>query len=69
MSRCERPTTHVSATELEGSGRKVVLFTTGGRQAARRQRPAAGGRFRGVMRLDEVRRVEKIPALGTGKTD
>jgi long-chain-fatty-acid--[acyl-carrier-protein] ligase len=25
--------------------------------------------FRGVMRLDEVRRVESIPILGTGKTD
>ncbi len=25
--------------------------------------------FRGVMRLDEVRTVEKIPVLGTGKTD
>ena len=23
----------------------------------------------GVMRLDEVRRVEKLPVLGTGKTD
>jgi len=22
-----------------------------------------------VMRLDEVRRIEKIPVLGTGKTD
>ena len=25
--------------------------------------------FHGVMRLNEVRRVEKIPVLGTGKTD
>jgi len=25
--------------------------------------------LRGVMRLDEVRRLEKIPVLGTGKTD
>ena len=25
--------------------------------------------FHGVMRLDEVRQVEKIPTLGTGKTD
>ncbi len=25
--------------------------------------------FRGVMRLDEVRKVDKIPVLGTGKTD
>jgi hypothetical protein len=25
--------------------------------------------LQGVMRLDEVRRVESIPTLGTGKTD
>ena len=25
--------------------------------------------FRGVMRLDEVRRLDAIPVLGTGKTD
>jgi long-chain-fatty-acid--[acyl-carrier-protein] ligase len=25
--------------------------------------------FRGVMRLDEVRRVDRIPVLGTGKVD
>ena len=25
--------------------------------------------FRGVMRLDEVRKVDAIPVLGTGKTD
>jgi long-chain-fatty-acid--[acyl-carrier-protein] ligase len=25
--------------------------------------------FHGVMRLDEVRRLDKLPVLGTGKTD
>jgi long-chain-fatty-acid--[acyl-carrier-protein] ligase len=25
--------------------------------------------FRGVMRLDEVRRMEKLPVLGSGKVD
>jgi long-chain-fatty-acid--[acyl-carrier-protein] ligase len=25
--------------------------------------------FRGVMRLDEVRRLETVPLLGSGKTD
>jgi long-chain-fatty-acid--[acyl-carrier-protein] ligase len=25
--------------------------------------------FHGVMRLDEVRQIERIPVLGTGKTD
>jgi hypothetical protein len=34
------------------------------------QRVAAAGRMPfDVMRLDEVRRVEKIPMLGTGKID
>ena len=33
----------------------------------RRARPREG--HRGVMRLDEVRHMEKIPVLGTGKTD
>ena len=25
--------------------------------------------FRGVMRLDEVKQIDEIPVLGTGKTD
>ena len=25
--------------------------------------------FRGVMRLDEVKKLDKLPVLGTGKTD
>ena len=25
--------------------------------------------FHGVMRLDEVRQIDKLPVLGTGKTD
>jgi long-chain-fatty-acid--[acyl-carrier-protein] ligase len=46
-----------------------VLFTTEplGLREANALLQAEG--FRGVMRLDEVRRIEKIPVLGTGKTD
>lgn len=50
-------------------GRRVVLFTT--EEVSLRDANAVLVRegFRGVMRLDEVRRVERIPVLGTGKTD
>lgn len=50
-------------------GRRIVLFTT--RDLSLREANAiltqAG--FRGVMRLDEVRTIDAIPVLGTGKTD
>jgi len=50
-------------------GRRIVLFTT--QDIALREANAvlAEAGFRGVMRLDEVRRVDTIPVLGTGKTD
>jgi long-chain-fatty-acid--[acyl-carrier-protein] ligase len=50
-------------------GRRIVLFTT--QDIALREANAllAEAGFRGVMRLDEVRRVDAIPVLGTGKTD
>jgi len=50
-------------------GRHVVLFTTF--ELALRDASAmllADG-LRGVMRLDEVQRLDRIPVLGTGKTD
>jgi long-chain-fatty-acid--[acyl-carrier-protein] ligase len=50
-------------------GRHVVLFTTfdlAPREAA--EILVAAG-LRGVMRLDEVRRLDRIPVLGAGKTD
>jgi long-chain-fatty-acid--[acyl-carrier-protein] ligase len=64
----EGPRVAVEGIETEG-GRRIVLFTTeaiGLREANARLLEEG---FRGVMRLDEVRRVEKIPVLGTGKTD
>jgi acyl-CoA synthetase (AMP-forming)/AMP-acid ligase II/acyl carrier protein len=50
-------------------GRHIVLFTT--EPLALREANARlwDEGFRGVLRLDEVRRVERIPVLGTGKTD
>ena len=51
------------------TGRRIVLFATEAYdlQTANQLLHAEG--FRGVIRLDEVRRIEKIPMLGTGKTD
>ncbi|MGL4552535.1 MAG: AMP-binding protein, partial [Gemmataceae bacterium] len=62
------PRAAVEGVEVEG-GRRVVLFTTEGvtLREANGLLHAAG--HRGVMRLDEVRRVDRIPVLGTGKTD
>lgn len=50
-------------------GRKVVLFTTEELTLKEANALLQQEGFRGVMRLDEVRKVEKIPVLGTGKTD
>jgi long-chain-fatty-acid--[acyl-carrier-protein] ligase len=58
----------VEGVETEG-GRRIVLFTTEeiGLPEANRLLEEAG--FHGVMRLTEVRRLDKIPQLGTGKVD
>ncbi|MCC9608907.1 AMP-binding protein [Blastopirellula sp. JC732] len=62
------PQIAVEGIEMEG-GRKIVLFTC--QEISLRDANAmireAG--MQGVMRLDEVRLVEQIPVLGTGKTD
>jgi long-chain-fatty-acid--[acyl-carrier-protein] ligase len=67
------PTDEGPRVAVEGletaDGRRIVLFTTEeiSLKDANAKLQAEG--FRGVMRLDEVRKVEKIPTLGTGKTD
>lgn len=62
------PRVAVEGIETEHS-RRIVLFTTEPLtlKEANAHLQAAG--FRGVLRLDEVRRLDKIPVLGTGKTD
>lgn len=62
------PQVAVEGLETPG-GRRIALFTT--QDIALRDANAllAEAGFRGVMRLDEVRRVDAIPVLGTGKTD
>jgi long-chain-fatty-acid--[acyl-carrier-protein] ligase len=62
------PQVAVEGIETEG-GRRIVLFATvpvSLREANDRLHEKG---FRGVMRLDEVRLVQAIPVLGTGKTD
>ncbi|MCE0498406.1 MAG: AMP-binding protein [Methylacidiphilales bacterium] len=50
-------------------GRKIVLFTTAGITLAEANSLLTQAGFRGIMRLDEVRRLDRLPLLGTGKTD
>jgi long-chain-fatty-acid--[acyl-carrier-protein] ligase len=51
------------------NGRCIVLFTTEPIDLREANALLVEEGFRGVMRLDEVRRVASIPVLGTGKTD
>ena len=50
-------------------GRRIVLFTTKPLSLRDANALLMEQGFHGVLRLDEVRQVEKIPTLGTGKTD
>ena len=50
-------------------GRHVVLFTTFDLSLRDAAAILLEDGLRGVMRLDEVQRLERIPVLGTGKTD
>jgi len=51
------------------TGRRIVLFTTTDLKLAEANALLTQAGFRGIMRLDEVRRVDKLPLLGTGKID
>jgi long-chain-fatty-acid--[acyl-carrier-protein] ligase len=50
-------------------GRRIVLFTTEPLSFPAASALLRDHGFHGVMRIDEVRQVERIPVLGTGKTD
>jgi long-chain-fatty-acid--[acyl-carrier-protein] ligase len=58
----------VEGVETAG-GRRIVLFSTEPLGLREANAVLHDEGFRGVMRLDEVRRVAAIPVLGTGKTD
>jgi long-chain-fatty-acid--[acyl-carrier-protein] ligase len=50
-------------------GRRIVLFTTENILLREANALLQQKGLRGIMRLDEVRKIEVIPVLGTGKTD
>src|SRR5262245_48235996 len=64
----EGPRVAVEGVEQEG-GRRIVLCTTGPINLRDANALLLEEGFHGVMRLDEVRRVDRIPVLGTGKSD
>ncbi len=63
------PRVAVEGVELEGGGRRVVLFSTAPMTLQEANGLLAKEGFQGVMRLDEVRPIDRLPVLGTGKTD
>jgi long-chain-fatty-acid--[acyl-carrier-protein] ligase len=64
----EGPRVAVEGVETE-DGRRIVLFTTEDITLRDANMKLIKEGFRGVMRLDEARKVDAIPVLGTGKTD
>jgi long-chain-fatty-acid--[acyl-carrier-protein] ligase len=71
-ARCP-PSEHGPQVAVEGietpGGRWIVLFTTCDLPLRQANAILTDAGFRGVMRLDEVVRLDAIPVLGTGKTD
>jgi acyl-CoA synthetase (AMP-forming)/AMP-acid ligase II/1-acyl-sn-glycerol-3-phosphate acyltransferase/acyl carrier protein len=64
----EGPRVAVEGIELD-AGRQIVLFTTEPLTLRQANEILQEAGLRGIFRLDEARRVERIPTLGTGKTD
>jgi acyl-CoA synthetase (AMP-forming)/AMP-acid ligase II/1-acyl-sn-glycerol-3-phosphate acyltransferase/acyl carrier protein len=62
------PRVAVEGVETD-DGRHIVLFTTFDLALREAAEILLADGLRGVMRLDEVRRLDAIPVLGTGKTD
>jgi long-chain-fatty-acid--[acyl-carrier-protein] ligase len=73
FARLYPPTQDGPRVAVEGvqyeSSRRIVLFTTEPLDVREANALLLREGFHGVMRLDEVRRVDRIPILGTGKTD
>lgn len=59
----------VAVEGIEEPQRKIVLFSTMDMTLAEANSLLKEQGYHGVMRLDDVRKVECIPVLGTGKTD
>jgi long-chain-fatty-acid--[acyl-carrier-protein] ligase len=64
----EGPRVAVEGIETD-NGRHIVLFTTESPALSEANALLQQEGFRGVMRLDEVRHVPRLPLLGTGKVD
>jgi long-chain-fatty-acid--[acyl-carrier-protein] ligase len=64
----EGPRVAVEGVDTDG-GRHIVLFSTEPLDLRDANAMLTAEGHRGVMRLDEVRQVDRIPVLGTGKTD
>jgi len=64
----EGPKVAVEGIEQDG-GRCIVLFTTEEITLREANGCLKEAGFHGIMRLDDVRQVEEIPVLGTGKTN
>lgn len=62
------PHVAVEGVETDG-GRRIVLFTTEPVDLEQANAKLVHAGFHGIMRLDEVRQVDSIPVLGTGKVD
>ncbi|MCL4201941.1 MAG: AMP-binding protein [Pirellulaceae bacterium] len=73
LTRRYPPTEEGPRVAVEGietpDGRRIVLFSTQPIALKDANAVLAEAGFRGVMRLDETRQIDKIPVLGTGKTD
>jgi long-chain-fatty-acid--[acyl-carrier-protein] ligase len=63
------PRVAIEGVEIPSGGRQVVLFTTEEISLRDANALLVKEGFRGVMRLDEVRKVDKLPLLGSGKMD
>jgi long-chain-fatty-acid--[acyl-carrier-protein] ligase len=64
----EGPRVAVEGIETH-DGRRIVLFTTEPLTLREANALLQKEGFRGVMRLDEVKKLDKLPVLGTGKSD
>lgn len=73
LARLYPPTDQGPRVAVEGietpDGRRVVLFTTEDIALRDANQALQKEGLRGVLRLDEVRKLDKLPVLGTGKTD
>lgn len=63
------PQVAVEGLELPDGTTKIVLFATTEITKSHANKLLAAEGLRGIMRIDEVRQIEGVPVLGTGKTD